>query len=256
MGFVLAGILHWGIVSNTDSDNYLCGEEMITHEQYLQAVREIAIERLPLGCDERELLRRAKLVYGRGQGGMRGVTCYDQWANTEHGDSDDRGAKKHGLVELIEICASGEENHVQLAGTVLHELAHVLAGHEAGHKADWKSWCKVLGIPGAKAKDTSYDGEGVWDEDVLKAVLELEQPTDGKPNAGGVTMRIGKGGCATGQKKQNARLRLWECSCTPKPVKLRVASDELNAMCMTCGEMFTTQQVVDGGDDDGDDNSD
>lgn len=212
----------------------------MTHEQYIQQIRDLALARLRTD-DERDLLRRAKLVYGRGQSGMRGVTCYRQWAEHDHGDSDEPGTESRGLVELVEICASGEESNIQIAGTVLHELAHVLAGIGSGHKADWKAWCKVLGLPGAKAKDTTYDHDGVWDPDVLRSISALEQPTDGKPTSGGEVMRIGKTGCATGQKKQGARLRLWECKCQPKPVKLRVAKDDLKAMCMVCGEMFESQ---------------
>ena len=35
-----------------------------------------------------------------------------------------------------------------------------------------------------------------------------------------------------------SRLRLWECACTPKPVKVRVASDSFAAICLVCGSEF------------------
>ena len=34
-------------------------------------------------------------------------------------------------------------------------------------------------------------------------------------------------------------MRLWECGCQPKPVKVRVASDNIHATCNTCGTAFT-----------------
>lgn len=217
--------------------------DTMTHEQYINEVRILAVGRLNDSAHV-ELLMRTKLVYGRGSHGTRGITCYTAWAEHNHDDSDAPEQQKQGLVELVEISASGEESPIQLAGTVLHELAHVLAGFGAGHKREWKAWCKVLGLPGASAKGTAYDttGDGkVWDDEMLIKVLALPTPSDGRPKSGGLLLRTGKSGCATGQKKQVSRLRLWECKCQPSPVKLRVASDDLKAMCMVCGEMFDTE---------------
>jgi hypothetical protein len=137
----------------------------------------------------------------------------------------------------VEICASGEENPLQLAGTVLHELAHVLAGVEGKHGAAWKEQCHVLGLRKATARTTSYDDPEVWEEEMLAAVTALEAPQDGKPSIGGTSMRTGKT-CGTGQKTQSTRLLLWECHCM-KPVKLRAAKSDLHALCMDCGQIFS-----------------
>jgi hypothetical protein len=47
--------------------------------------------------------------------------------------------RKSCRVDVIEIAATAQESWVQLAGTVVHELGHVLAGWNAGHGKDWKA---------------------------------------------------------------------------------------------------------------------
>jgi len=121
-----------------------------THETYIQMVRDLAVDRaLELELiDETEAARlwETKLVYGLGlMGGYRGVTMYKVWANGHEGGSD-----------VVEIAAAGEESWLQLAGTTVHELAHVLAGHSAGHKAEWKDDCTRLGLRRAKAAGMFY----------------------------------------------------------------------------------------------------
>ena len=51
-----------------------------------------------------------------------------------------------GPVEVVEIAPAGEESLVQVAGTTLHELGHVLAGWGAGQGAEWKRACERLGL--------------------------------------------------------------------------------------------------------------
>jgi hypothetical protein len=95
-------------------------------------------------------IRRIKLAYGFGQPGLRGVTIYSRWANG-HGPQD--------ADPFVEICAAGEESIVQLAGTTVHELAHVVAGWEAGHGNGWKETCERLGLRCVKAAGTRTRGE-------------------------------------------------------------------------------------------------
>ena len=68
--------------------------------------------------------RDVAVVYGAGDGRYRGVCHYSAWANGV------------GPVEVVEIAAAGEESLVQVAGTTLHELAHVLAGWGGGHGSE------------------------------------------------------------------------------------------------------------------------
>src|SRR3954462_15824901 len=101
--------------------------QIITHEKYLNAIREAALSRLT-DTEERKVLAETKLVYGRGESGLRGLTMFGAWKN---------GCTHH----FAEICAAGEQDDVQLAGTCIHELAHVLAGHGAGHGKKWHEAC-------------------------------------------------------------------------------------------------------------------
>lgn len=107
------------------------------HETYIRQVADLALARLP---KKKQSKIQAKLCYGAGQPGLRGVTYYSVWQNGEPEP-----------IPFVEICAFGEEDDVQLAGTTIHELAHVLAGSAAGHGKDWRRACERLGLRRAKA---------------------------------------------------------------------------------------------------------
>lgn len=112
---------------------------MTTTEDFLHGVRTLVLERAlkrdDITHDEYSRLSHTKLVYGSGGGmGARGVTFYGAWSNG------------HGPTELVEVCAVAQESWVQLAGTLIHELGHVLAGHGAGHQVAWKDACVRLGF--------------------------------------------------------------------------------------------------------------
>src|SRR3546814_17900148 len=85
------------------------------------------------------------MVYGSGPNGTRGVTYFKRWQNG-HPEP----------VPFVEICAGCEESWVQLAGTTIHELAHVIAGFEAGHGPAWKEACRKLGLRHCPAAGTEY----------------------------------------------------------------------------------------------------
>lgn len=110
----------------------------INHEAYVQQVRAFAVARAfelgQINATERDVLTGTKLVYGVGRAGVRGVCYYGTWKT---------GDTAHATVE---ISAATQENYVQLAGTTVHELGHVLAGHAAGHGAEWKDACVRLGF--------------------------------------------------------------------------------------------------------------
>jgi hypothetical protein len=109
-----------------------------THEQFVHLVRNLvvadALERGTIDKDQAETLAHAKLIYGVGQPGIRGVCYHEAWENGI------------GKVACVEISALTEESWVQLAGTTLHELAHVLRGMGFGHDVDWKLICVKLGF--------------------------------------------------------------------------------------------------------------
>ena len=212
-----------------------------THEAYLHAVRALAVARLDDPAARARLLG-AKLVYGVGHGtGWRGVTFFQAWQN---------GARH----DFLEVCAAGEQSATQLAGTTLHEVGHSLAGHGAGHGADWKAACRRLGLLRAEAGGQQYAPED-FDPALWRAITALPAPVDGapafaSPGGGGafvgVPVRGTRGRCPLGTGTRGgtsrgpgsgSRLRLYHCACTP-PVKVRVASDYFAATCQRCGADF------------------
>lgn len=218
----------------------------LTHEQYLQRVHGFVVERAYLAGaisdDERSLLYSTKVVYGVGRPGVRGTCYYDTWTTPD-------GAK----VPLVEVGSLSQENFVQLACTLVHELAHVLAGAKAGHSKDWKDVTKRLGFKRALKVGDRYQ-LSMLASDIRTYVYDLaKQVADGNPETwlallGGsqriVTPRpcsagLGtKGGKSSG-RGSGSRLRLYECACKSHdgrdgPWKVRVASDHFQATCDDC----------------------
>lgn len=160
----------------------------LTHEQYVAAVRDAAAVR----AGDRAVAG-AKLVYGVGPGGVRGVTYYKAWTN---------GAPEPGC--FMEVCASGEESPLQLAGTTIHECAHVRAGMGTGHGPEWKSAAADLGLLNAEAAGQVY-ARAHFAPDILRALDYIPHPVDGRPAFGvqgargfGLPPRGTRGGCRAG----------------------------------------------------------
>lgn len=211
--------------------------ETFTHEQFIHAVREIAVKRL--SAEERAAVLDAKLVYGAGSRQTRGVTYFGCW---------DKG-HDHGSHAFAEICAFGEDSPVQVAGTTLHELGHVLAGLGHGHGKGWKAACERLGLTFVRAAGTKYS-LACFSQDIRMAIAALPQPTDGTPQPfggsgpNGMPLQLklrpcGAGVGAKGGKSRGtgsgSRLRKFVCDCG---VIARVARDEFNATCGDCGSGF------------------
>lgn len=203
---------------------------MTTHLDYIKQVAAIATARLPE--NERHKLD-AMITYGMGKPNLRGVTYHARWQNGHDAP-----------ISFVEICAAGEENDIQLAGTTIHELAHVLAGPGAGHGADWKRACEQLGLLNAKAAGNIYTLEQFADRAQIEA---LPTPTDGNlvkgsalggvKRTGGCALGIGTRGGKSRGAGSGSRLRRFVCDCDP-PVIVRAARDELNATCNDCNAQF------------------
>lgn len=209
-----------------------------THEAYVHAVAKIAIAHLE-DAAERERCEAIKLVYGAGQSGLRGVTYYSSWQNGHPASNP-----------FVEICAFGQESHIQVAGTTIHELGHVLAVGD-GHGKGWKDACGRLGLRRVHAAGTNY----LWANfhpQVRLAIAALAPPDEGAPcrqltgGFGGLPVNFkikpcGAGIGTKGGKSRGAgsgsRLRLWECGCEP-PVKVRIGRDVFNAQCLDCDSPF------------------
>jgi hypothetical protein len=144
-------------------------QAQLTHEGFIQAVRNVVATRLPEAAD-REKLLAIKLTYGA-HPTVRGVTYYNQWKCEKGGECS---------VDFATISAMGQKSTVQLAGTTIHELGHVLTGPGHGHNKDWKDACYRLGLRSIQAAGTSY----TWAKflpDVRFAILGLGEPLDGRP---------------------------------------------------------------------------
>jgi len=206
---------------------------MNTHEQFVQAVRQAVLATAKIPEDARLSLNAVKLLYGVGRPGVHGITFYGVW--------------KGDRPEVIEIAAATEESWVQLAGTTVHELAHALSGHSAGHGAGWKENCRRLGLRLPKAAGMEYK-LAYFSPELRNALAKIPHPVDGTPDflkglqlppstvrpcSAGVGTRGGKSrGPGSG-----SRLRKFTCGCTP-PVIVRASRDELHAHCDLCGHQF------------------
>lgn len=219
---------------------------VVTHEAYIAAIRALAVARVNDEALRRRLLE-AKLVYGSGMAGTRGVTFYGAWKNTE----------EHAFVE---ICATGEESDVQIAGTTIHELGHVLGGMGTGHGKEWKDACAVLGLNAVQAGGQAYAPEH-FDADLWTAIAALPVPNDGAPvfqvgqrmpgsqrvlKLRPCPLGIGTRGGKSRGAGSGSRLRLYTCECRnadgSATYKVRIASDTFSAKCDHCGQGFTRRE--------------
>lgn len=206
---------------------------MSTHEQFIAAVRNAAVGyastskvgAFQLSTEALSRVARAKLVYGRGERGTRGITQYDAWQNGERDD-------------LVEICAASEESWQQLAATTLHEIAHVAAGRGTGHGKAWRDACVALGLRAHKATYIAGKPEllASFAPELRHALAALQKPQDGAPSIGTV-IAIGKprpcgagvgvrGGTSRGPGS-GSRLRKYSCECCGQII--RASTDALDA---------------------------
>ena len=115
---------------------------------------------------------------------------------------------------FISPCVS---NTSVVLGVLVHEIGHAILPQEAKHKKLFKQYMQAVDLTG-KATATE-PGE------VLKSFLDLLIDRIGTyPHES-----IDKG---PKQKKQTTRLRLWVCKGCD--LKIRVAKDDLNLLCMAC----------------------
>ncbi len=202
------------------------------HERFIQEVADLAIARL--SPDDRARCK-ARIVYGAGHGlGYRGVTFYGSWQNGEPKP-----------IDLVEICAFGEESLIQVAGTTIHEIGHVLAGPGTGHGKLWKDACRRLGLRCAKAAGMRYSLAAFAPE--IREVVWRHEFSDGRPTGGfhagpvakvrPCSQGVGTRGGKSRGKGSGSRYRKYVCQCEPQII-IRAARDDLDATCNQCGADF------------------
>ncbi len=209
----------------------------MTHEEFINSIVEFVVYRLT-DVSSREQLMSAKITYGAADG-VRGVTYFNCWLN----------GTRHVLITISTI---GEESPLQICGTVLHELGHVLAGSSAGHGTQWKAACHQLGLVVAEAAGQAYAMEHFAD-DVQGALMSLTHPNDGRPVFGSYAgplpvatrfkpcpLGIGVRGGKSRGKGSGSRLRKYVCDCGQI---VRASTDQLQAHCDLCGSLFKRQSA-------------
>jgi len=218
---------------------------MITHEAFIARVAELAISRLARP-EDRERLRAIKLTYGAGPDGVRGITYYKRWT----------GQGSQEPVPFVGINAMCQEDPIQLAGTTIHELGHVLAPIGAGHDKQWHDACSELGLRRIKAAGTRYT-RAMFDPWLRDAIARLQTPTDGQPVAnlllgnhpGGLqallklkacTAGIGTRGGKSRGAGSGSRLLKFQCEGlghAPSIVRASAGAN-FNATCNHCNTLF------------------
>jgi hypothetical protein len=203
----------------------------LSHKGYLFLTKQAIIAFARLNAEEARLLAATELLFGAGDPGVYGMCLFDKW-------------ERDGLQHVIQVSAFCSVSRVEMWITLAHELAHVLTRGN-GHGSRWRAAAKRLGLVNPKATGAGSIEDLARD---LVAVLErIPLPTDGRPIAddlGGFegkkkSCKAGVGSCGgTSQGAGSGRLRLWLCECLPKPVRVRVASDDFRARCLTCGTLF------------------
>lgn len=208
-----------------------------THEAYIAGVRDLILAAAQLTDEQAEKLSHTKLLYGAGQAGVRGVCYFEAWENGI------------GKVDVVEIGAATQESWVQLAGTTLHELAHVLAGNTAGHSVEWKEAAKVLGFTKRPEAAGQRYSLALFNGTLREQLVQLAQTiADGSPAFRSTFATLGltmtprpcsagygtRGGRSRGAGS-GSRSRLWVCG---HGQKIRAASTTLDISCNVCGTKF------------------
>jgi hypothetical protein len=203
----------------------------LSHKGYLLLSKQAIIALARLDAEEARILAATELLFGAGDSRVYGMCLWDKW-------------ERDGLQHVIQVSAFGNNSRVEMWITIVHELGYVLTRGD-GHGSRWRAAAKRLGLVNPRA--TGAGSIEDLDPNLVAVLGRIPLPNDGRPVAddlGGfgvkkTTCKAGVGSCGgRSQGPGSGRMRLWLCECLPKPVRVRVASDDFRARCLTCGALF------------------
>lgn len=111
---------------------------------------------------------------------------------------------------------------IEVLGTLLHELLHASVGCQHGHKKPFSQAARKVGFVGSPTATVVGDA--------LRPLLQSYVERVGLYPHAAIQVKP--------KENVGSRLRLYQCGCTP-PVKVRVASDSFQAVCLRCDEEFS-----------------
>jgi hypothetical protein len=110
---------------------------------------------------------------------------------------------------------------IEVLGTLLHELVHASVGCHYGHRKEFSQAARQVGLDGPPTATTVGD--------TLRWLLVSYVGRVGPYPHAAIQLRA--------KEKVGSRLRLYQCGCQP-PVKVRVASQTFQAVCLVCDAAF------------------
>ena len=119
---------------------------------------------------------------------------------------------------------------VDVLGILLHELIHAAVGVEHKHGKKFSQAARKVGL----IRPWKATTVGTTLRPVLERFVVLLGPY---PHAAIKLKAIQLEASDVAESRPGSRLRLYECNCQP-PVKVRVASDRLQARCLRCNNLF------------------
>jgi hypothetical protein len=111
---------------------------------------------------------------------------------------------------------------IEVLATLLHELVHASVGCQFGHRKPFSQAARKVGLDGPPTATVVSD--------TLRPILQTYVEQVGAYPHAAIIPNV--------KEKKGSRLRLYECACET-PVKVRVASDQFQARCLICDELFS-----------------
>lgn len=151
-----------------------------------------------------------------------------------------RGGERRTLGQCFsaKVCEDGRPQvfvsprlaeSVEVLGVLLHELIHAAVGVEYKHGKKFSQAARKVGL----VRPWKATTVGV----TLRPVLEWFVALYGTYPHAAIQLKPIQRESSVAEERPGSRLRLYECGCHP-PVKVRVASDHLQARCLRCDNLF------------------